>query len=55
MGITITVVGAASSYTPELLDGLLERADAIGLDQVRLHDVDPRRLAIVKTHRFKLK
>jgi 6-phospho-beta-glucosidase len=51
----VAVIGGGSSYTPELLDGLLERADAIGLDQVRLHDIDPRRLAILKTHRLELK
>ena len=51
----VAVIGGGSSYTPELLDGLLERADAIGLNQVRPHDIDPRRLDIVKIHRLVLK
>jgi 6-phospho-beta-glucosidase len=43
----ICVIGGGSSYTPELLDGLIDRADKIGLDKVALHDIDSSRLEIV--------
>jgi len=43
----IAVIGGGSSYTPELLDGLFARAKAIGLEEVRLYDIDPERLATV--------
>ena len=43
----IAVIGGGSSYTPELLDGLLARAADLDLQEVVLHDVDPNRLALV--------
>lgn len=42
----LAVVGGGSSYTPELLDGLFSRLDAIPVSEVWLLDVDPARLAI---------
>lgn len=40
----IAVIGGGSSYTPELLDGLIERCNSIRLNQVVLHDISPERL-----------
>lgn len=40
----IAVIGGGSTYTPELLHGLLERATELGLAQVVLHDLRPDRL-----------
>ncbi len=43
----LTIIGGGSSYTPELMDGLIDRAPAIGLTEVVLHDLDDQRLEIV--------
>ena len=43
----IAVIGGGSTYTPELLDGLIDRRAALGLDAVVLHDVDGARLDAV--------
>lgn len=42
----LTVIGAGSSYTPELLDGLFSRLDRLPVSQVCLMDVDAGRLAL---------
>ena len=42
----IAIIGGGSSYTPELLDGLLVRKDALGLSHICLMDVDDSRLHI---------
>lgn len=43
----ITVIGAGSTYTPELMEGLLARTDALPVTEVALHDINQRRLDIV--------
>lgn len=43
----ITVVGGGSTYSPELLHGLAERASKLKLQEVVLTDLDPERLAVV--------
>ncbi len=43
----LAVVGAGSTYTPELLRGLGELGEAIGLTEVTLEDVDAERLELV--------
>lgn len=43
----IAVIGAGSSYTPELISGLLNVAKELDLDQVWFHDVDERKLQIM--------
>lgn len=45
--IRLTVVGAGSTYTPELVEGLGRRAEVLGLRELVLHDVDEGRLALV--------
>ncbi len=43
----IAVVGGGSTYTPELVDGLLRRADALDVHEIALVDPDRARLAVV--------
>lgn len=43
----IAIVGGGSTYTPELLFGLAERARPLGLTEVALFDIDAERLAVV--------
>ena len=45
--VKVAVVGAGSTYTPELVDGLLRRRDALELDEIALVDPDRRRLAVI--------
>jgi 6-phospho-beta-glucosidase len=45
--LKVTVIGGGSTYTPELLNGFLERQDEFPLDQLWLMDIDPSRLSIV--------
>jgi 6-phospho-beta-glucosidase len=47
MGIKITVIGGGSTYTPELVDGLLARVDRLPVDTLVLHDIAAERLAVV--------
>ena len=41
------MVGGGSTYTPELVEGLLARRDALDLHEIHLVDTDPARLAIL--------
>ena len=43
----IVVIGGASTYTPELIDGLIQRAPDLGLTKITLCDPNHERLAIV--------
>lgn len=43
----LAVVGGASTYTPELMDGLARLSDQIAVDEVWLVDPDPVRLELV--------
>ena len=47
MGTKITVVGGGSTYTPELVEGLVNRADRLPVDELVLLDTDPDRLEVV--------
>jgi len=47
MGIKVAVIGGGSSYTPELVEGVGLRRDVLPVDELVLHDIDPRRLEIV--------
>ncbi len=42
--MNIAVIGGGSSYTPELLHGLIARASALGVERVVLQDPRPERL-----------
>ena len=43
----VTVVGGGSSYTPELVEGVIQRADELSVEELWLMDVDAGRLDIV--------
>ena len=43
----IGVIGAGSSYTPELIEGLIQRRELIALQELVLMDIDETRLRIV--------
>lgn len=45
--LKITVIGGGSTYTPELIQGFLERQKELPVDEVWLMDIDPQRLEIV--------
>lgn len=47
MGVKIAVIGAGSTYTPELVEGFGLRAQRLGLDELVLHDIDSERLEIL--------
>jgi len=47
MTIKIGVIGAGSTYTPELVEGLLQRRERIGLDELVLMDIDAEKLSVV--------
>jgi 6-phospho-beta-glucosidase len=47
MGVKVAVVGAGSTYTPELVEGFARRTDRFPVDALALLDIDPERLAIV--------
>ena len=43
----VAVVGAGSTYTPELVDGFARRQDELTVDELALHDIDRERLEVV--------
>ena len=43
----LAVIGAGSTYTPELVSGLMRERDRIEIDRLVLHDVDAERLLVV--------
>src|SRR4029450_7699180 len=47
MGVKVAIVGAWSTYTPELVEGFIRRADRFPVDELALLDVDPSRLEVV--------
>jgi 6-phospho-beta-glucosidase len=47
MGLKVAVVGGGSTYTPELIEGVAARAEALPIDELVLLDPDRTRLEIV--------
>jgi 6-phospho-beta-glucosidase len=45
--VKVAVIGAGSTYTPELVSGLGRERDAIDVREVVLHDIDAERLEVV--------
>jgi 6-phospho-beta-glucosidase len=43
----IAVIGAGSTYTPELVSGLSRERERLVVDSLVLHDIDPARLEVV--------
>jgi 6-phospho-beta-glucosidase len=46
-GLKICVIGGGSTYTPELIEGFIEKQAELGLDTVTLMDTDQDRLRVV--------
>ena len=42
--VKVAVIGAGSTYTPELVSGLMRERERIDVDDLVLHDTDPDRL-----------
>jgi 6-phospho-beta-glucosidase len=47
MGVKVAVIGGGSTYTPELIEGLANRAARLPIDVLALHDIDAERLGVV--------
>jgi 6-phospho-beta-glucosidase len=47
MGLKVAVVGAGSTYTPELVEGFAARGDLLPVDELALFDIDADRLDVV--------
>ncbi len=47
MGIKLAIIGAGSTYCPELMQGLIRRKQILSLEELRLSDIDESRLQIV--------
>ncbi|MCR2805154.1 6-phospho-beta-glucosidase [Paenibacillus soyae] len=45
--IKIAIIGAGSTYTPELMEGIIKRKESIPLGELALMDIDGRKLDIV--------
>jgi len=43
----LAMIGAGSTYTPELMDGIIARKDSLHFKEIRLMDIDERKLNIV--------
>jgi 6-phospho-beta-glucosidase len=43
----VCVIGAGSTYTPELVSGLAREREQLGVTQLALHDIDTERLEVV--------
>ncbi|MGA8207679.1 MAG: 6-phospho-beta-glucosidase [Candidatus Dormiibacterota bacterium] len=47
MGVKVAVIGAGSTYTPELVEGLTDLADRLPVAELSLCDIDDARLEVV--------
>jgi len=47
--LKVAVIGAGSTYTPELIEGLIKRTDVLPLTDLVLMDIDKRKLDIVSS------
>lgn len=47
MGLKVAVVGGGSTYTPELVEGIVSRAERLPVDELVLMDINPDRLEVV--------
>ncbi|WP_232243092.1 6-phospho-beta-glucosidase [Paenibacillus sp. GSMTC-2017] len=45
--LKIAIIGAGSTYTPELMEGIIKRKDVLPLQELALMDIDERKLDIV--------
>jgi len=45
--LKIAIIGSGSTYTPELIEGMIRRKDSLPLTELALMDIDERKLSIV--------
>ena len=45
--IKLAIIGAGSSYTPELVEGLVKEKEILPVDEIAFLDVDEKRLEIM--------
>ncbi|MGE5223929.1 MAG: 6-phospho-beta-glucosidase, partial [Omnitrophica WOR_2 bacterium] len=45
--LKIAVIGAGSSYTPEIIEGFCQKRDSLPVDEIVLMDINPERLHVV--------
>lgn len=45
--IKLVVIGAGSTYTPELIEGLIKRKDLLSIGEIALMDIDGGKLSVV--------
>ena len=43
----VAIIGAGSTYTPELIEGIIQNRAQLGLDEVAMMDIDAEKLRIV--------
>ncbi|MDD4211908.1 MAG: 6-phospho-beta-glucosidase [Bacilli bacterium] len=46
-GLKITIIGAGSTYTPELIEGFIQKRDVLPVEELVLMDIEDRKLNIV--------
>ena len=45
--LKIAIIGAGSTYTPELMEGIINKKDSLPVRKLYLMDIDRRKLEIV--------
>ena len=45
--LKIAIIGAGSTYTPELMEGIINKKDSLPVRKLYLMDIDERKLSIV--------
>ncbi len=48
-GIKIAIIGAGSSYTPEIIEGLAQRRNSLPVERITLMDIQPTRLSVMES------
>lgn len=43
----ICIIGAGSTYTPELIEGIINKRDSLPVSEISFMDIDERKLNIV--------
>ena len=45
--ISIAIIGAGSSYTPEIIEGIVKEKNQLPVNEIKLYDIDEQRLEIM--------
>ena len=45
--ISIAIIGAGSSYTPEIIEGIVKEKNQLPVHEILLYDIDEQRLEIM--------